>query len=61
MTTLPTTENCTQCGQPFDPTDKRFDGRARHGTTPFCRRCVDRCHESTDFAHKCAICHQDQA
>ncbi|MEV4440430.1 hypothetical protein AB0K09_15675 [Streptomyces sp. NPDC049577] len=47
---------CAQCHRPFDPTDKRFDGRGRHDETPFCRRCVDRCHESSDFAHECAIC-----
>lgn len=47
---------CRRCRTPFDPTDTRFDGRARHGETPFCRWCVDRCHESTDAFHACPIC-----
>ncbi|MFF3511569.1 hypothetical protein [Streptomyces sp. NPDC002573] len=49
-------ESCGKCRQPFDPADPRFDGHARHGDTPFCRRCVDACHESTDAFHACAIC-----
>ncbi|MFI2202691.1 hypothetical protein ACH47Z_18300 [Streptomyces sp. NPDC020192] len=47
---------CGRCRQPFDPTDTRFDGHARHGETPWCRWCVDRCHESTDAFHACPIC-----
>jgi hypothetical protein len=46
---------CGKCRTPFDPADTSFDGQARHGDTEFCRRCVDRCHESTDFTHGCAI------
>jgi hypothetical protein len=49
-------ENCGRCGQPFDPTDKAPDGHARYRDSAFCRWCVDRCHESTDFAHECVIC-----
>lgn len=49
-------ENCGRCRQAFDPADARFDGRARHGETPWCRRCVDLCHESTDAFHVCPIC-----
>ncbi|MFH9072716.1 hypothetical protein [Streptomyces alboflavus] len=47
---------CGKCGTPFAPADTRHDGHARHGLTDYCRRCVDRCHESTDFAHACAVC-----
>jgi hypothetical protein len=47
---------CAKCQQPFDPSDTRFDGRAQHAQTPFCRRCVDLCHESTDAFHVCPIC-----
>lgn len=47
---------CAKCQQPFDPADMRFNGAARWCDSPFCRSCVDRCHESTDFAHECAIC-----
>src|SRR5688500_17020479 len=28
---------CGKCKQPFDPTDTRFDGRAQHKLTPYCR------------------------
>ncbi|MFJ1995261.1 hypothetical protein [Streptomyces asiaticus] len=49
-------DTCDRCRQPFDPSDARFDGRARHLYSPFCRRCVDRCHESTDAFHKCPVC-----
>ncbi|MFE9920440.1 hypothetical protein ACFYQA_02300 [Streptomyces sp. NPDC005774] len=47
---------CAKCQQPFDPTDTRFDGKAQQDGTPYCRRCVDRCHESTDAFHVCPIC-----
>lgn len=49
-------EACGKCRRPFDPADQRFDGHARHRDTPYCRRCVDACHESTDAFHRCAIC-----
>jgi hypothetical protein len=49
-------DTCDRCHQPFDPTDTRFDGHARHTETPWCRHCVDNCHESTDAFHKCAVC-----
>jgi len=47
---------CGRCDTPFDTTYTRFDGAARQGETEFCRRCVDRCHESTESAHACAVC-----
>lgn len=47
---------CGRCLQPFDPTDDRWNGYARHQDTPWCRSCIDRCHESTDFAHECPVC-----
>lgn len=49
---------CGKCRRPFDETDRRHDGHARAGDSPWCRRCVDRCHESTDFAHECVICRE---
>ncbi|MFE0376210.1 hypothetical protein ACFW1M_11600 [Streptomyces inhibens] len=49
-------DTCGRCRCPFDPADTRFDGRARHRETPFCRGCVDACHESTDACHECAVC-----
>lgn len=51
-----TVDACGRCHRPFDPADTRFDGRARHRNTPWCRSCVDRCHESTDAFHVCAVC-----
>lgn len=47
---------CGKCRRPFNPADPRWDGSARHQDTPFCRSCVDACHESTDAFHQCAIC-----
>ncbi|MEU7431056.1 hypothetical protein AB0B07_09390 [Streptomyces sioyaensis] len=49
-------ETCGRCRRPFDPTDTRFDGRARYRDTPFCGGCIDRCHESTDAGHRCPVC-----
>jgi hypothetical protein len=46
---------CGRCHQPFDPTDTRFDGHARYGDTPYCRACVDNCHEGS-AEHVCVIC-----
>lgn len=52
----PPADTCGRCRKPFDPTDTTFDGQARQGVTPFCRRCVDRCHESEDAGHRCPVC-----
>jgi hypothetical protein len=54
-------DTCGRCHRRFDPTDTAFDGRAQYRDTRFCRSCVDRCHESTDFAHTCAICARQPA
>ncbi|MCX5601581.1 hypothetical protein OOK29_25865 [Streptomyces phaeochromogenes] len=51
-----TSETCGKCKQPFDPTDTRFDGRARYHLTPYCRGCVDRCHDNEIADHRCVIC-----
>ncbi|CAM5683699.1 MULTISPECIES: hypothetical protein [Streptomyces] len=47
---------CGRCRQLFDPEDTRFDGRARHNDSPFCRSCVDSCREALDAFHRCAVC-----
>lgn len=47
---------CDKCAMPFDPADTRHDGRAQHAGAPYCKGCVDRCHESTDAFHVCDIC-----
>ncbi|MEU0207392.1 hypothetical protein [Streptomyces canus] len=49
-------ETCGKCRQPFDPADTRFDGRARYHETPYCRGCVDRCHDNEIADHRCVIC-----
>jgi hypothetical protein len=49
-------EACGKCRQPFDPADTRFDGHARHRETPYCRRCVDLCHDNEIADHRCVIC-----
>ncbi|TBO60051.1 hypothetical protein EYS09_08665 [Streptomyces kasugaensis] len=49
-------DTCGRCRHVFDPEDTSFDGLARSGNSPFCRRCVDWCHESTDAFHVCAVC-----
>ncbi|GKQ37018.1 hypothetical protein [Streptomyces sp. A012304] len=46
---------CRRCRTPFDPTDTRFDGRARHGDTPWCRTCINNCHDG-GTEHVCVIC-----
>lgn len=54
--TTTTTGQCIQCIRPFVPTDTRWDGAAEYGDTGACRSCVDRCHESADAFHACAVC-----
>ncbi|MFF1732037.1 hypothetical protein [Streptomyces sp. NPDC058247] len=46
---------CRRCLTRFALDDTRFDGRARHRDTPWCRRCVDNCHEGSP-EHVCLIC-----
>ncbi|MEU4348279.1 hypothetical protein [Streptomyces sp. NPDC023838] len=56
---MPDTEEpaaCAKCRQPFDPDDARFDGHARYSLTPYCRRCIDRCHDTESADHRCVIC-----
>ena len=49
-------ESCGKCRRPFDPADTRFDGRGRFYLTPYCRGCVDRCHDNEIADHRCVIC-----
>ncbi|MEV8046404.1 hypothetical protein AB0P02_21525 [Streptomyces griseoluteus] len=46
---------CRRCSHPFEPSDQRFDGRARYQDTPWCRRCIDNCREGS-AEHSCVIC-----
>lgn len=54
--TADASEACGKCRQSFDPADTAFDGRARFYLTPYCRGCVDRCHDSEIADHRCVIC-----
>ncbi|MEH0574348.1 hypothetical protein QBA54_07590 [Streptomyces sp. B21-108] len=47
---------CGKCRQPFDATDTRFDGHNRFYLTPYCRGCVDACHDTEIADHRCVIC-----
>ncbi|MFF3497410.1 hypothetical protein ACFYWS_39465 [Streptomyces sp. NPDC002795] len=47
---------CAKCRVPFDPTDPRADGRSRYRDTPYCRICVNRCHDTEIADHRCVIC-----
>ncbi|WP_328436955.1 hypothetical protein OHA71_06605 [Streptomyces sp. NBC_00444] len=49
-------EACGKCKQPFDDADARFDGKAQKAGTPYCRRCVDLCHDNEIADHRCVIC-----
>lgn len=46
---------CARCTVPFDPDDTAFDGTAEHGSTGFCRGCIDNCGEG-GADHRCVIC-----
>ncbi|MCP3769513.1 hypothetical protein [Streptomyces sp. MAR25Y5] len=46
---------CRRCLRPFDADDTRFAGHSRHADTPWCRRCVDNCHDG-GAEHVCVIC-----
>ncbi len=52
----PPAARCAKCKMPFDPADRSFDGAAQYYQTEYCRRCVDRCHEATEFDHVCTVC-----
>ena len=49
-------EACGKCRTAFDPSDTRFDGHARYYLTPYCKRCVDACHDNEIADHRCVIC-----
>jgi len=49
-------EACAKCKTPFDPADTRFDGHAQYRETPYCRRCIDLCHDNEIADHRCVIC-----
>ncbi|PYC83434.1 hypothetical protein C7C46_08855 [Streptomyces tateyamensis] len=53
----PSQPQCGACRRPFDPNDRRWNGRAQHGDSPWCRSCIDRCHDNASADHRCLICH----
>jgi hypothetical protein len=48
--------SCRNCGNAFDSSDTRWNGRARYRSTPWCKACVDRCHDSEIADHRCRVC-----
>lgn len=49
-------EHCARCGRQFVPEDTTYAGWAQYRTSPFCRACVDVCHDSESADHRCAVC-----
>jgi hypothetical protein len=47
---------CQSCAAEFNPGDTTSDGTARSGASPWCRRCVDRCHDNDAADHRCPVC-----
>lgn len=48
---------CARCAREFYETDQRPDGHARHADSPWCRRCIDQCHDG-GADHVCVICNR---
>ncbi|MEV4915458.1 hypothetical protein AB0K47_01265 [Streptomyces tirandamycinicus] len=46
---------CARCRKPFDHADLRHDGAGQYASTPWCRRCIDHCHDGST-EHVCVIC-----
>lgn len=53
---IPPADLCGRCKLRFDPADTHFDGRGRYLDSAFCRHCVNRCHEASEFDHTCVVC-----
>jgi hypothetical protein len=49
-------QRCRNCARLFDPDDTTFDGAAQSGTSPWCRGCVDSCHDNEIADHRCPVC-----
>ena len=48
-------DKCAKCRKPFAEDGKHYESSARHGTSPFCGACVDRCHSTEIADHWCAV------
>jgi hypothetical protein len=46
---------CGICGSLFTPAGEPRDQHSRHADSPWCRGCVEQCHEGGD-GHRCVIC-----
>lgn len=46
---------CARCGSLFTSPGEQRDEHSRHADSPWCRGCVDLCHEAGD-GHRCVIC-----
>lgn len=47
---------CGRCEQRFQFPPGNGGGVERHGNTQWCRDCVNRCAESENAEHACAVC-----
>lgn len=55
--TPPAPPACGRCDRTLDPADGRHDGHTRHADSPWCRRCIDQCHDG-GADHVCVICNR---
>ncbi|MFG2618013.1 hypothetical protein ACGFXC_10335 [Streptomyces sp. NPDC048507] len=46
---------CAKCATPFEDDGKFLDSARRSAETPFCRACVDHCHDSEIADHVCVV------
>lgn len=46
---------CARCGSLFTSPGEPRDEHSRHAGSPWCRGCIDQCHEAGD-GHQCVIC-----
>ena len=46
---------CRKCGRTFIEDGKFLDSAAKDGNLPFCKTCVDRCHDTEIADHWCEI------
>jgi len=52
--TITSAQRCAKCRTPFDDANPRVDGRS--ADAPYCRACVDNCHDNEITDHRCVIC-----
>ena len=47
---------CGKCRRPFVSAVTGFEVHARYAASPYCRGCVDACHDNEIADHRCVIC-----